>query len=60
MATLIMNELPEIVCCLYATCPLLLPEDLRQAKQRLQENQHLHYVFSGVRFFISYSTCFDM
>lgn len=42
--------LPEIVCCLYATCPLLFPEDLAQAQQQLMDNPNLHYVFSGTRF----------
>ena len=39
-----------LVGCIYATAPLLLPEDLRQAAAALADNADLKFVFSGCRF----------
>lgn len=43
------NELPEYTCCLYATTPLLQPQDLVKALSLLK-NSDRHFVFSAARF----------
>lgn len=43
------NELPEYACCLYATTPLLQPQDLAKALSLLK-NSARHFVFSATRF----------
>lgn len=44
------DALPQLCCCLYATSPLLLSSDLRQAHGQLAGNDALQYVFSATRF----------
>lgn len=44
------EQSPTLVGCIYATAPLLLPEDLRQGAEALQQNPELKFVFSGCRF----------
>lgn len=44
------EQSPTLVGCIYATAPLLLPKDLQQAAEALQQNPELKFVFSGCRF----------
>ncbi|MCC5827203.1 pseudaminic acid cytidylyltransferase [Alkalimonas sp.] len=43
------GELPEYACCLYATTPLLQPQDLCQALLLLKKSTR-HFVFSAARY----------
>lgn len=40
----------DMACCLYATSPLLLPDDLRAGLSMLQSDDQLDFVFSAARF----------
>lgn len=44
------QRLPEIICCLYATSPLLHPQDLQTAQTWLKEDETTQFVFAGGRF----------
>lgn len=37
---------PEFACCLYPTCPLLTPNDLRVGLQALRHNTAIDYVYA--------------
>lgn len=39
-------NLSDIVCCIYATTPLMAPEDLARAYNMLRANPHMDYAFS--------------
>jgi len=41
------KELPEYTCCLYATTPLLLSEDIHRGLKLLKRNPYANYAFSA-------------
>jgi N-acylneuraminate cytidylyltransferase len=45
-----LDERPEAVCCLYATAPLALPEDLCRGKEVLAAEANTDYAFAATTF----------
>jgi N-acylneuraminate cytidylyltransferase len=44
------GERPELVCCLYATAPMMEPADLLRAQQLLRDDPQLDFAFSVTTF----------
>jgi len=53
------DMMPEAVCCIYATAPMITPNDLQQSLNTLQNN-HCDYVFSATSYAFPIQRAFQL